>query len=231
MKEPLTHLYQIQGFNPDDISKIVRGEKYVAVLLTNGRIGVCARLGNEIPGQEEKITSIDLNNTGHRILYNAYLNAKLNYQKVYDDQLDIFEVIDFKKYENLIMIGYFKPLAEKLRSEEIPFTIFDLQKTDKEISPLIKQKEFLSRADGLILTATSIFNGTFADMVGATKKGTCDIFVLGPSAILSEELLKYNNVKNIFGFVFNENGQEALAIIKAGGGTRKFNKLGDKVYI
>lgn len=231
MNEPLACLYKQYGYDRNEIVKIVVGEKYLAVLLNNGRIGVCAILNNIIPENPELVIEIDLNDVGHRILYNAYLNAQLNYGIEYNDRQDIFSVIKFKKYKNLVMIGYFKPVAEKLRSEEIPFTIFDLQKTDETLTPLIKQKDFLNNADGLILTATSIFNGTFLDIVNSTRKGACEIFVLGPSAILSQEILNYSNIKSAFGFVFEKNDHRVLDIIEAGGGTRKFNKFGDKVYI
>jgi len=231
MEEPLKHLYQQYGFRRTDILKIVTGEKYLAVLLKNGRIGVCATLFNEIPENPAMISEPDLNDIGHRVFYTAYLNAKVNYQNSYTDQKDIFNVIDFQKYAKLVMIGYFKPLAEKLRNDNIPFTIFDLTKDEEEVLPIDKQRDFIRNADGIILTATSIFNNTFLEIIKTSVKEKCDIFVLGPSAILSEEMLKYQNVKHIFGFIFDEHDDKVLKIIESGDGTRKFNRFGAKVYI
>lgn len=231
MEEPLKYLFDQYGFQKDEIKEVVIGEKYIAVLLKNGNMGVCAILKNEVEERISDIEKLNLDLPSHRILYTAWLNAKINYVNDYSDQKDIFDLINFSKYDKIVMIGYFKPVAEKLSKAEIDFAIFDLYKQDKEIVPLEKQRKYVMGADAVILTATSIFNGTFRNIVCNTSPGACDIFVLGPSAILSKELLKYRNVTNLFGFVFPKEGEKALQIIRDGGGTRSFNKFGSKVYI
>ncbi|RLD58187.1 MAG: hypothetical protein DRJ05_08455 [Bacteroidetes bacterium] len=231
MEEPLKYLYKQYGFQKDEIKEVVIGDKYLAVLLKGGNMGVCAILKNEIEGNISEVKKLNLDLPSHRIFYTAWLNAMVNYENDYSDQKDIFDLINFSKYERVVMIGYFKPVAEKLRNAEIDFSIFDLYKQDKEIVPLEMQRGYVKGADAVILTATSIFNNTFRNIVCNTSPGACDIFVLGPSAILSKELLKYRNVKKLFGFVFPKNGEKALQIIREGGGTRSFNKFGSKVYI
>ncbi len=231
MEEPLKFLYKQYGFQKDEIKEVVIGDKYLAILLKNGDVGVCAILKNKIVDAISEIENLNLDVPSHRIFYTAWLNAKINYENDYSDQKDIFDLINFSKYEKIVMVGYFKPVAEKLRKAEIDFSIFDLYKQDKEIVPLEMQREYVRGADAVILTATSLFNGTFRNIVCNSSPGACDIFVLGPSAILSKELLKYRNVKNLFGFVFPKEGEKALQIIREGGGTRSFNKFGSKVYI
>ena len=231
MEEPLKYLYQQLGFQKEEIKEVVIGEKYLAVVLKNGDMGVCAILKNQIEDGISNIEELNLDSPSHRIFYTAWLNAKLNYRNDYSDQKDIFDLIDFLKYDKIVMIGYFKPVAEKLRNAEINFSIFDLYKQDKEIVPLEMQREYVRGADAVILTATSLFNGTFRNIVCNTSPDACDIFVLGPSAILSRELFKYRNVKNLFGFVFPKDAEKALQVIREGGGTRSFNKFGSKVYI
>jgi uncharacterized protein (DUF4213/DUF364 family) len=231
MEEPLKYLYKQYGFDGNEIQEVVVGEKYLAVLLKNGDMGVCAILKTQIniDFSQDKKPNLDL--LPHRIFYTAWLNAIINYQNDYSDQKDIFDLIDFTKYKRIVMIGYFKPVAEKLRKAEIDFSIFDLYKQDKEIVPLEMQREYVRGADAVILTATSIFNNTFRNIVCNTSPGACDIFVLGPSAVLSKDLMKYRNVKNIFGFVFPKDAEKALSVVREGGGTRSFNKFGSKVYI
>jgi len=231
MEEPLKYLFSQYGYQKDEIKEVVVGDKYLAVLLENGNMGVCAILKSEVEDCISEVEKLDLDLPSHRIFYTAWLNAKINYENDYSDQKDIFDLIDFSKYERIVMIGYFKPVAEKLRNAEIDFSVFDLYKQDKEIVPLKMQRSYVSGADAVILTATSIFNNTFRNIVCNSSPGACDIFVLGPSAILSKELLKYRNVKNLFGFIFPSEGKEALEIIREGGGTRSFNKFGSKVYI
>ncbi|NOX47655.1 MAG: hypothetical protein GXO89_11830 [Chlorobi bacterium] len=231
MEEPLKYLYKQYGFDGSEIKEIAVGEKYLAVLLTNGDMGVCAISKNRIEDDFAKIEKPNLELIAHRIFYTAWLNAMLNYENDYSDQKDILDLIDFSGYRRIVMIGYFKPVAEKLHKAEIGFSVFDLYKQDKEIVPMEMQREYVSGADAVILTATSIFNNTFRNIVCNTSPGACDIFVLGPSAILSKELMKYRNVKSVFGFIFPKEGVKALQVIREGGGTRSFNKFGSKVYI
>lgn len=231
MEEPLKLFYHIYGYNKHKTMDVVMGEKYLAVLLKNGNMGVCATLLNNINPSICELDELNMDILAHRILYTAWLNAVVNYKNHYSKQIDIFELINFHKYNRIVMIGYFKPVAEKLRSAQIDFSIFDLYKKDDDIVSLENQAEYIRNADAVILTATSIFNNTFRDIVCNTSPGACDIFILGPSAILDSHMLQYRNIKNIFGFVFPANGEQAIEVIRDGGGTRSFNKFGSKVYI
>ncbi|MEA3444462.1 MAG: DUF364 domain-containing protein, partial [Bacteroidota bacterium] len=78
-----------------------------------------------------------------------------------------------------------------------------------------------------ILTSTSLFNASFSNVISATSKN-CDIFMLGPSSIMSPEMLQYQNIKMIFGTTFNKDDSRILNILKEGGGTRSFQKYGLK---
>jgi uncharacterized protein (DUF4213/DUF364 family) len=231
MEEPLKYLFKQHGFDMNGIKEVIIGEKYLAVLLKNGNMGVCAILKNQVEDDFVKIEKPNLELISHRIFYTAWLNAVVNYKNDFSDQKDIFDLIHFSNYQKIVMIGYFKPVAEKLRNAEIEFSIFDLYKQDKEIVPLEMQREYVRGADAVILTATSIFNNTFRNIVCNTSPDACDIFVLGPSAVLSKDLMKYRNVKNVFGFIFPKDAENALNVIREGGGTRSFNKFGSKVYI
>ena len=89
--------------------------------------------------------------------------------------------------------------------------------------------KYTSEAKAVILTATSIFNETFMSIVKNTRNN-CDIFILGPSSIMNEDMLKYKNIKMIFGSVFQSNDERVLNTIRTGGGTKQFIRFGKKVY-
>ena len=230
MIEPLKYFNTIYPFDKNQINKIVIGEKYVGIMLNNGQIGVCSTLKNRVIFDLNNPPHIDLNDLNHRIIYNAYVNALLNYHNNYKSDKDIFEAIDFSKDDTIVMIGYFRPLVKKFTEVRIPIKIFDLYEKDNIIQPASQQKAAIKEASTIILTSTSIFNNTFNDIIQHTKHD-CNIHLLGPSSILHPPMLTYGNIKNVFGAVFKKNDHRILETIKNGNGTRTFLPLGTKVYI
>ena len=62
-------------------------------------------------------------------------------------------------------------------------------------------------------------------------KDNCDIFTLGPSTIMSNEMFNYRNVKLLFGSIFEPNDILTLKIIQGGGGTKQFMPYMKKVFL
>jgi uncharacterized protein (DUF4213/DUF364 family) len=232
MIEPLFFFYNnIVGFDKSEIKKIAIGAKYVAVLLNNGNIGVCATLGVEVSVEQARFKQPDLLDPYHRIIYNAYLNAKLNYKNSYNAEKDIFDQIDFSPKENIVMVGYFEPLVKKFQEAQIELAIFDkVIIKDEMLIALELMDEYLAEARKVILTSTTIAHATFDSIIHQTS-ADCDILILGPSSILDPHMLNYRNVKNIFGAVFEKNDHRILKVIQNGKGTKTFLPFGSKVYI
>lgn len=228
MLEPISHFYKSIGINTAKIQEIVCGEKYVAVLLKNGNIGVCATLHNNVAVDIEDFEQFDTTLLPHRIVAVAYFNALLNYDRQFKKQIDIFDEIDFNKFQNIVMIGYFGSLTDKFKNASINLSIFDLKNNNNALVDINKQKEFLKKADVVILTSTSVLNNTFIEIIESTTEN-CRIFTLGPSTILHPDMFKYQNIHTIFGSVFEKNDSELLGIIRSGGGTKRFLHLMNKV--
>ena len=230
MQEPLEYFFEKTGIDIQNIRDIVYGEKYVAVVLRNGKIGVCATLDNYINIDIQDLRFPDLKNIQHRIVLNAYFNATFNYNNQYDTTIDIFNKIDFKKYNKIVMIGFFRSLVEKFENEKIDLKIFDKAVEDNKLTNMTEQLAEVAKADALILSSTSVFNNTFLDLVNATNEN-CDIYTLGPSTILNNEMFQYRNIKLLFGSVFEPNDVNTLKIIQNGGGTKQFLPFMDKVFL
>jgi len=228
MQEPIKHYYNKLGINTSLIKEIICGEKYVAVLLNNGNIGVCSTLKGKVDITINDLQNFDSSSNSHRIIAIAYFNALLNYNREYNKQIDIFNEIDFKEFKNIVMIGYFGSLTEKFKNAAINLSIFDLKSDNDAIIDIKKQQQFLANADVVILTSTSVFNNTFLDIVNSTPKD-CRIYTLGPSTILDPDMFSYNNIHTIFGSIFKKNDLELLDIIRNGGGTKTFLHLMKKV--
>jgi hypothetical protein len=230
LNEPLTHYVHKHGVDTANIDKIVCGRKYSAVLLKNGNIGVCANLDNQVDIEIEELKTPDLKRIQHRIILNAYFNGLLNDLNHYEKTGDIFEDIDFRSYKNIVMIGLFKPLLAKFKRDRIQINVFDMIKEHDELIPIKDERKYIKKADVIILSATSIFNGTFMDIVNQTMEN-CDIFLLGPSAVMDKDMFRYKNIRKIFGAIFKPGDQNVLDAIRNGFGTRKYLQYGRKVSL
>jgi len=217
MTEPLTYFFQQHGIDFSIIKNLVVGERYVAVVLQNGNIGVCATLNKKLHASLNDFKEINLENITHRIIAQAYFNAVFNYQNNYKDQMDIFDKIDFKKHSNIVMIGFFRSLAEKFRKENIELHIFDKAISDARLIDMEHQLDYVRKADVVILSSTSIFNGSFTKIIEASN---AKVFLLGPSSIMHKDIFAYSNIKSVFGSLFEKEDTRVLESIKAGRGTK-----------
>ncbi len=199
-------------------------------MLKNGHIGVCANLFRKFDFTKKDLFDIDFDNIVHRIFINAYFNAVLNYRNKKIGSGDIFEAIDFSRFAKIVMVGLFRPILNIMERKGLKVVVFDKKQTDKRLKSMAEMNEHLGSADAVILTATSIFNKTFHDVINRAKE-ECEIYLLGPSSIMAPELLNYRNIEMIFGAVFPAYEERVLEIIENDGGTRGFLKLGRKVII
>lgn len=228
MLDPITQFYNKYAFDADLVKEIIAGERYAAVLLGNGNIGVCATLGQSVSSKIPE--AFDLENTAHRIVLNAYYNALFNYDTDYSDDKDIFEAVDFRKFNTIVMVGNFKPVVKRFQEAKIPIFIFDKKEDEDILQEMSNQMEFISRADAIILTATSIFNHSFVELV-ENSADNASIYILGPSALMHPDMKNYRNVKTIFGSIFEPHDERVLSVIKANLGTRYFSPFSRKVFI
>lgn len=228
--DPLLHFHGLFGFNKGLIERVSAGEKYVGVMLKTGEIGVCSTLNSHIDKGDLEVENPALDRPAQRILYNAYLNALLNYNIPYEDDKDIFQHIDFSVREKVVMIGFFRPLVKKFNESGFDLTIFDYLEKDEVLTPLKEMNSFLATARTVILTSTSISNGTMNKVLAHTSP-SCDVFLLGPSSILHPDMKRYRNIRKIYGAVFKPYDHHILDIISRGNGTRSFLKYGKKVNI
>ena len=229
MKEPLSHFIDTYPFDVDNIEKIVIGEIYCAIQLKNGRIGVCATLLD--PPTYPSLPSFipDLSSNHDRIIYNAYLNALVNADWPVDGEADIFDAVPFEKGKQNVMIGFFKPVVAHFDHAGIGVTVFDMAVDHKRVTAISEMPNCLSTAHCIILTATTILNGSFFDVL-KQNVNHAPIYILGPSAILHDDMFLYPDIKGIFGMAIGDNDDNVLKVIENNGGTRDFNIFATKVF-
>lgn len=203
------------------------GERYVAAMSLRGQIGVCATLNIKIAPSD--IKSFNLRKAQSRVVANAFVNAVLNYLVKPDGLGDIFDVVDFNCFNKVVMIGYFGSLVQKLQGKGINPLVFDIDQHDAPVLPMEKQHEYLKEADCVILTSTSLGNGTFNGII-STISSQCSIYMLGPSTPLDDLMFTIPQVKGLFGSIFPLNNAETLKLIAQGNDTRGFMHTMQKVY-
>ncbi len=230
LPDPIAQLLSQHSYNPAEIDQLVIGQKYLACLLKNGHLGICARLNTPCEHFKTIPSQVDQSRLCDRVLLNAYFNALLNPVQSFQNKLDIFDLISFDQYSQIVMIGYFPPLVEKFNQQHIPIKIFDLATHHPGITALNQQMDAVTQADAIILTATTIFNKSFVSIVTATKMHS-HVYLLGPSSIMDPFMFQYPNVKAVFGMIFPEKQHEIMKLIENGHGTRVFGKLAQKVNI
>lgn len=224
LQEPLSYFASLDVFNPSRVIRYAIGDKFAGLMLDDGRIGVCAVLDARVDDAVLKgIKSPVLSNQGDRVILNAYYNALFNYTMQLPANSDIFNRADLKTFGNLVIVGYFESLIAKLSDAGIRFRVFDKDDSieGKGISPVNELTDALGKADAVIITGSSIANNTFCDLVNSTTEG-CSVFLLGPSNILHPAMLRYKNVKVVFGSVFERFDHRVLDLIEEGHGAKYF---------
>jgi len=230
IKPPLEHFYDKIGYASDKISSVTIGSKYLACHLMDGKLGICATLGQEFPTDFSFSKTPDLEWICDRILLNAWFNANLNNSRKYPEDKDIFDFLSFNHYKKIVMVGYFASLVKKFKEAKINLNIFDLREDFPDVIPLSKQMDYIKQADALILTSTSVSNASFEHLISAAGVKT-EIFLLGPSTILDPGMYEYPNIKKIFGMIFDGTENEVIDMIAENHGTPSFSKLAHKVYL
>lgn len=230
MKDPVSVLFEDFPYDTDKILASVCGKAYVAIMLANGHIGICSTLSQPIETDPLLLTKPDLTLPDHRILVTAYANAHVNYIQENLSSGDIFDQVDFTKKKHTVMVGYFPPLVEKFRRDGLSLAVFDQYKDHPELIPVAQMGENLGRSDCLIITATTLINSTFTEVMAQLNPGS-EVHLLGPSTPLYSVIREQYGITSLFGMIFKRYDFSLLELIGQGMGTQSFSKMGKKVSL
>lgn len=213
----------------DTIKKLILGERQLIVQLKNNNIGTCTTLGNKLFALIENVEEPDFENISHRALLIAYYNAQFNNTIKPDSFNDISEIIDFNNYAYIVMIGFFRSLAEKIDRMKIPLNVFDLDSDDTRLSEMNEMPVSINKAYAIIITATTFLNQTFENII-KNARNNCDVFILGPSSIMHPFFFNFPKIKYIFGSSFSDT-EKVIQIAENGGGIKDMINFMQKKYI
>ncbi len=218
MEPFLDLMYEKYGYDHALVRNFGAGERYLAIELVNGNIGIAGTEGRVF--DEDLPVKIDLDNHFHRVLLNAYYNALINYRtETLIEDGDILKVVDFSQYKNIYMIGFFRPVYEKMQERGWEVKVFDPRFPDISL-PMDKEKEYLADADAIIITALTLSKHyDLIEIMEASPES--DKFILGPSSLMAAEMCEYG-IKGVFGVQFKPYDTYVISLAKQGYGTPYF---------
>jgi hypothetical protein len=202
------------------------------VKLEGARLGVAAVLRHEIaPGcstldragtlkgsQASKLLRylVEGKNSLDKIIGLATANALINL-KVPEKEDDSIDLMNLSQHDHVAMVGLFKPLVRKIQDTGAELSIIERNPARAEVLDSNTTDKILKDCTVAIITATSIINGTFEDIVnrlGTPRRAV----LLGPSTPLCSDIFQDTRLTHLGGSALT-NHDKILQIISEGGGT------------
>lgn len=142
---------------------------------------------------------------------------------------DILELI--RPEDRVSMVGYFAPLVPKILKITEKLTVLekkDIKASKVRILPSEKAEEVLPNSDVIIISASTLVNGTFDTLLALRGKAR-EVVLLGPSAPLCPSPFFERGVTAVMGTMIIE-PLKMLTVVSEAGGTKKIHKCcGKKV--
>ncbi|MBN2728361.1 MAG: hypothetical protein JXR53_03975 [Bacteroidales bacterium] len=201
--------------------KLNEGEIFTAVEDNDGHIGICAGI--------DKGMSTETDIYRGRVIDQALINSNVNRPGLSYDAASFIDIIPLHSKNNIVMLGFIEPIYRQMEQKKIDCKIFDFRKKSPLLSPLEEYDENISNGDTFIVTATSLSNGSFDELI-RNCKAEAEIFMIGPSAPMTKYLFEYAKpLKAIFGSIVIDN--KAIDAILQGAGTRTLSPFLRKASI
>lgn len=221
------------------------GLGYTAVVTTDGGIGIaytyfedkksCMVL-NEAVDYEGRPASallekIKSESTIERSMALALVNA-LNYEealKLPEDKNNtiLLEKFNIQPDTNVAMVGYFGPLVDRFKEQNIPLEILDTSRGLGSMHDFYKKLG--NWADVLLLTSTSILNNTTEEILSHLHENV-KTAMLGPSTPMVAEAFAHLPVHMLAGTVPLDS-ENVIKAIRHGMGTPVLHKFSRKSYL
>jgi uncharacterized protein (DUF4213/DUF364 family) len=214
------------------LRRVVMGLCYIAVQLENGNVGLGANISNSRTTDcavFDKAGTLKGSFVGEilrvkergNLLFNAVCLASINALKNIDGcglSGDIFDEILLNKGDRAVMIGNIAPVAAIFKNKGCIINVYD-NRFDGD--PLLNNQEPMdsacSRADIIVITATSIINYTINDILKFSKKAR-EVIIMGPSTPMAHTAFISTPISYLAGSQVTD-AEKALDIVMEGGGT------------
>ncbi len=224
------------------VRQLCVGLGYTAVLLEDGSIGIaytwfesktsCSLFedpqdyeGRPALGLLDKLTGEDLL---ERSIALAAVNAlnQVECGRFADDPGTLLDDLGVGDGSRVSMAGYFEPIARQIEARGASLEVYDIGKrigSDDAFNAALEQ-----RTDALILSSTSVINGTTEALLGRVKPGA-PCALVGPSTPMMPDAFSHLPVTILAGTCpLDPDG--VLTAVRHARGTRTLHRSSRKVY-
>ncbi|NLM71049.1 MAG: DUF364 domain-containing protein [Synergistaceae bacterium] len=238
----------LSAFEGQRVEDVRIGLGYSAVKLNDERAGAACvlrhRLGiagcsllpkaGSLTGRaaEELLPLLGSKNVVETALALATLNALTSYEDADADSPndDLVELLGIVSTDSVGMVGDISPVMRLIEPHAGKCTVFDEGKVGREgIADTSLEEVELPKCDVVILSATTLLNGTFEDVL-AMSSNAREICVMGPSTPLLPEPFAKRGVTVLSGRRFTD-PEGLLRIVSEAGGTKSFGRVSLKVNL
>ena len=141
---------------------------------------------------------------------------------------DVFDRIDVKQGDRVAMVGLIEPVAAMLKGRGCEVSVFEERPADHQlVNHPATMAERCQEADIIIVTATSLINDTFDDIMPHAANAR-EVILMGPSTPLSGEAFASTPVTWLAGSRVID-PDRAIEIVMEGGGTKVLFRHGAMV--
>lgn len=177
------------------VRDVVIGLELLAVELDDGAVGVAYVLRKELPPgcaslpeagkingmRAEDLASwmLDGKNPLRTAVGLATCNAVAPYDELSSEVKDASSALDVRPGDTLGMVGYIGPLAARMKHKVNRMIIFD-RAHSQEVYPDERQEELLPQCDLVVITSSSLINGTFSRVISLCS-GAREVVLTGAS--------------------------------------------------
>jgi hypothetical protein len=218
------HRYLVEQSRRFAVEDVRIGGSYVAVVLSDGRIGLAARLKEfagrqiEIPGtaicgkRAEALLTHLVSGTGavERALGLATANA-LIHPPAPAEEVDTISLLGLRAGEQVAMVGLFRPIVPRIEATGVILSVIERD------TPVKERREILGACSVAIITATTLLNGTLEGILSELGRPR-HVALIGPSTPLCEEIFRGSPVTHLGGSAIVD-AAGLLRVVSEGGGT------------
>jgi uncharacterized protein len=159
----------------------------------------------------------------------SHMLLNLEPEKFPTSEVDVLDLI--YPEDSVAMIGYFSPLVPKILKITSKLKVLEKREIENpkvRTLPSEKAREILPGSDVIILSASTLANQTFDELL-SLRGGAREVILLGPSAPLYPNLFFERGVTAVMGTRILD-PWTMLTVISEAGGTKKLHKYcGKKV--
>lgn len=160
----------------------------------------------------------------------ASINAVINRAQEDWEIGNVTSAIEIGPDDALGMVGEFRPILNKVKDKTRANYVFELGAAEGSgLYPSESIPQYLPKCSVIVLTATSIINHTFDQIIPYCSNAR-EVCIVGPSTTLCPEVFRRYPITMLAGSVVRE-PEQVLQIVSQGGGTMSMKPAVKQVLV